>query len=176
MLIPISNTPRDYSWGSVELIPALVGRVPTGAPEAEIWYGDHPGSPAVTADGRTLADALASAGQEPLPFLLKLLAAGSSLSIQAHPTAAQALEGFAREEDAGIPRDAADRLYRDARHKPEIIVALSDEFLALVGLRPLEDTRRLVEALGPGRRRSRRDSPTTGGRTRRCSATRSRGR
>ena len=42
MLIPISNTPRDYSWGSVDLIPALEGREPTGRPEAEVWllYGD----------------------------------------------------------------------------------------------------------------------------------------
>ncbi|MBD3757451.1 MAG: mannose-6-phosphate isomerase, class I [Microbacterium sp.] len=152
MLIPISNTPRDYSWGSVDLIPALEGREPTGRPEAEVWYGDHPGCPSVVADGsgQTLDAALAAAGEPPLPFLLKVLAAASSLSIQAHPTIAQAREGFAREEDAGVPRDAADRLYRDANHKPEIIVALSDEFRALVGLRPLEDTRRLVAALGEG--------------------------
>ena len=45
MLIPISNTPRDYSWGSTDLIARLQGRTPTGRPEAEIWYGDHPGSP-----------------------------------------------------------------------------------------------------------------------------------
>lgn len=152
MLIPISNTPRDYSWGSVDLIPALEGREPTGRPEAEVWYGDHPGCPSVVADGsgQTLDAALAAAGEPPLPFLLKVLAAASSLSIQAHPTIAQAREGFTREEDAGVPRDAADRLYRDANHKPEIIVALSDEFRALVGLRPLEDTRRLVAALGEG--------------------------
>ena len=50
MLIPISNTPRDYSWGSVDLIPALEGREPTGRPEAEVWYGDHPGCPSVVAD------------------------------------------------------------------------------------------------------------------------------
>ncbi|APZ35019.1 mannose-6-phosphate isomerase, class I [Microbacterium aurum] len=152
MLIPISNTPRDYSWGSVDLIPALEGREPTGRPEAEVWYGDHPGCPSVVAggSGQTLDEALAAAGEQPLPFLLKVLAAASSLSIQAHPTIAQARESFAREEDAGVPRDAADRLYRDANHKPEIIVALSDEFRALVGIRPLDDTRRLVAALGEG--------------------------
>ena len=115
MLIPISNTPRDYSWGSTDLIARLQGRTPTGRPEAEIWYGDHPGSPSqvLGAGGGTLDTALADAGEAPLPYLLKLLAAGSSLSIQAHPTRAQAREGFAREEAAGVPRDAADRLYRD---------------------------------------------------------------
>ncbi|MFT4213948.1 MAG: mannose-6-phosphate isomerase, class I [Microbacterium sp.] len=150
MLIAISNTPRDYSWGAIDLIPALQGRVPTGAPEAEIWYGDHPGSPSVTRDGRTLDVVLGEAGQPPLPFLLKLLAAGSSLSIQAHPTKAQALAGFAREEQVGLPRDGVDRLYRDANHKPEIIVALSERFDALVGLRPLAATRRFVAGLGAG--------------------------
>lgn len=152
MLIPITNTPRDYSWGSPTLIPALAGREPSGRPEAEIWYGDHPGSPSqVTGEeGRTLDTALADAGARPLPFLMKILAAGSSLSIQAHPTKAQAEEGFAGEEAAGVPRDAADRLYRDDNHKPEIIVALSDEFHALVGLRPLAQTLRLVGTLGDG--------------------------
>ncbi len=150
MLIPIHNQPRDYSWGSPDLIPHLVGRVPSGKPEAEIWYGDHPGSPSLV-DGtdETLDAALAAAGQAPLPFLLKLLAAGSSLSIQAHPTKAQAEEGFAREEAAAIPRDADRRLYRDDNHKPEIIVALSGEFRALVGLRPVADTRRLLALLDP---------------------------
>lgn len=145
MLLSLSNTPRDYSWGSATLIPALEGREPSGGPEAEIWYGDHPGDPSLTDDGRTL-DAV-TAG-EPLPYLLKILAAGSSLSIQAHPSKDEAARGFAREEAAGIPRDAAERTYRDDNHKPEIIVALSERFTALVGLRPLAETRRLVAALG----------------------------
>jgi len=148
VLIPISNAPREYSWGSPTLIPGLEGRDPSGRPEAEIWYGDHPGSPSRTADGRTLDAVLAEAGEAPLPYLLKVLAAGMSLSIQAHPSKAEAEEGFAREEAAGIPRDADVRTYRDDNHKPEIIVALSDRFRALVGLRPLEATRRLLAGLG----------------------------
>ncbi|RLK47744.1 mannose-6-phosphate isomerase, class I [Microbacterium telephonicum] len=145
MLLALTNTPRDYSWGSAMLIPALQGREPSEVPEAEIWYGDHPGSPARTDDGRTLDAVTADA---PLPYLLKILAAGSSLSIQAHPSKDEAVRGFAREEAAGIPRDAAERTYRDDNHKPEIIVALSERFTALVGLRPLDGSRRLVAALG----------------------------
>ena len=38
-----------------------------------------------------------------LPFLLKVLAADEPLSLQAHPSAEQAMEGFAREEKLGIP-------------------------------------------------------------------------
>lgn len=152
MLIPLSNEPRDYAWGSPTLIPALEGRVPTGTPEAEVWFGDHPGDPSTVDDGsgRTLDALLASRDEPPLPYLLKVLAAASSLSIQAHPSKAQAADGFAREEAAGVPRDGATRTYRDDNHKPEIIVALTEVFRALVGLRPLAQTRRLVAALGEG--------------------------
>ncbi|MFJ6653201.1 mannose-6-phosphate isomerase, class I [Microbacterium sp. NPDC091313] len=155
MLTRISNTPRDYAWGSTTLIAALEGREPTGAPEAEVWFGDHPGSPSIVHDGSdsTLDAWLASHADElrtptRLPYLLKVLAAGAPLSIQAHPSKAQAEEGFAREEAAGLPRDGAERNYRDDNHKPELIVAVSDEFRALAGLRDAEATRRLVAGLG----------------------------
>ena len=155
MLIPLANDPRDYAWGSTSLLADLEGREASGRPEAEVWFGDHPGDPSETADGRTLDQWIADEGAAsgvggPLPYLLKLLAAASALSIQAHPSKAQAEEGFAREEAAGIPRDAGDRTYRDANHKPELIVALSDQFRALAGLRDLAATRRLVAELGPG--------------------------
>ncbi|MDF2579395.1 MAG: mannose-6-phosphate isomerase, class [Microbacterium sp.] len=152
MLIPISNMARDYAWGSTTLIAELQGREPSGTPEAEIWFGDHPGSPSRVDDGtgRPLNLVLSEAGIAPLPYLLKILAAGTSLSIQAHPSRDQAAAGFAREEAAGIPRDAPHRLYRDENHKPEIIVALSETFRALVGLRPIADTQRLLASLGEG--------------------------
>ncbi|WP_019179511.1 mannose-6-phosphate isomerase, class I [Microbacterium yannicii] len=155
MLIPLANDPRDYAWGSTSLIADLEGREPSGGVEAEVWFGDHPADPSETPDGRTLdrwiADEGADAGvPESLPYLLKLLAAASALSIQAHPSKPQAEAGFAREEAAGVPRDAADRTYRDDNHKPELIVALSDTFRALAGLRELDATRRLIGALGSG--------------------------
>ncbi|MCR2816155.1 mannose-6-phosphate isomerase, class I [Microbacterium jiangjiandongii] len=152
MLVPLSNTPRDYAWGSTTLLAELTGRAPSGAPEAEIWFGDHPGAPSVVGDGSgaTLDVWRRGRGASRLPYLMKLLAAGSSLSIQAHPSKEQAEAGFAREEAAGIARDAAERTYRDDNHKPEIIVAVSDVFRALVGLRPVAATRRLVAALGDG--------------------------
>lgn len=155
MLIPLTNEPRDYSWGSLSLIADLEGRPPSGRPEAEVWFGDHPGDPALIPDGRTLAewlddDGAGTGAPERLPFLLKLLAAASALSIQAHPSRPQAEAGFAREEAAAIPRDAPERTYRDANHKPELIVAVSPRFRALAGLRDLDATRRLAAALGPG--------------------------
>ncbi|MGZ8804361.1 MAG: mannose-6-phosphate isomerase, class I [Microbacterium sp.] len=154
MLTIVTNTPRDYDWGSTTLLADLEGRVGTGRPEAEVWFGDHPGCPATVPDGRPLGDWLAREGAaggapERLPYLLKLLAAASPLSIQAHPTRDEAAAGFAREEAAGVPRDAAERTYRDQNHKPELIVAVSDTFTALAGLRDIAATRRLAAALGP---------------------------
>lgn len=151
----MTNAPRDYDWGSTTLIADLEGRAPSGRPEAEVWFGDHPGCPAHVADGRPLgewlADEGAATGAPPrLPYLMKLLAAASSLSIQAHPSRAQAIAAFAREDAEGIARDAPDRTYRDENHKPELIVAVSETFTALAGVRDLDDTRRLLALLGQG--------------------------
>jgi mannose-6-phosphate isomerase len=145
MFVEITNEPRDYAWGSTTLIPELLGVTPDGTPQAEVWYGTHPGSPSrmVGRDG----DLRDVAGE--LPFLLKLLAAGSPLSLQVHPTAGQAQAGFARENAAGIPIDAPHRTYKDPFAKPEMIYALSREFRALSGFRRVADTRRLLDAVDP---------------------------
>jgi mannose-6-phosphate isomerase len=155
MFVRIDNTPRDYAWGSPTAIARLRGRVPSGGPEAELWLGAHPASPAriegespardlaawiaadpATALGPELVAADHSAGRAPhLPFLLKLLAASAPLSLQAHPSPEQAAEGFAREQAAGVPLDAPHRNYKDPFHKPEMVYALSDSFQALCGFR-----------------------------------------
>lgn len=144
MFVGITNTPRDYAWGASGAISELFGAEPTDAPEAELWLGAHPGSPSrIVGTDDTLVDVVDGR----LPFLLKVLAAGSPLSLQAHPTMAQAAEGFARENAAGIPLDAPHRNYRDAFHKPEIIFALSDRFEALCGFRDLALLRGELERL-----------------------------
>jgi mannose-6-phosphate isomerase len=141
MFVEITNTPRDYAWGSTTAIPELLGTAPTGRPQAELWLGAHPGSPArlVGRDG-TLADVVNGR----LPFLMKVLAATSNLSLQAHPTTAQAQAGFAAENAAGIALDAPERNYKDPFHKPELIYALSEPFRALCGFRSVADTRTLL--------------------------------
>src|SRR5690606_14930111 len=114
MLIFIENTPRTYSWGSRDALPELLGRTPTGEPQAELWLGDHPTAPASVAKAspakQTLIDLIESDPERygvcgrPLPFLLKVLAIGAPLSLQVHPDLDQAREGFDREEAAGVPR------------------------------------------------------------------------
>jgi mannose-6-phosphate isomerase len=151
MFVEITNEPRDYAWGSTTLIPEFLGVAPDGRPQAEIWLGTHPGSPArlVGPGGELRGGDLRDVAGE-LPFLLKILAAGSPLSLQAHPTTAQAQEGFARENAAGIPLDAPHRVYKDPHAKPEMIYALSDEFRALCGFRPAAETRAVLDAGRPG--------------------------
>lgn len=46
----ITNTPRDYAWGSSTAIADFLGRTPGGGPEAELWLGAHTGSPSVITD------------------------------------------------------------------------------------------------------------------------------
>jgi mannose-6-phosphate isomerase len=159
----LDNPVRAYAWGSRTVIPEMLGQeVPSPHPQAEMWLGAHPAdsSHLVHADGgrTSLLDAL---GADPkqllgperserwdstLPYLLKVLAADEPLSLQAHPSLEQAKAGFAREEAAGLARDASNRNYKDANHKPELICALT-ELHALVGFRDPAATVRLLRAL-----------------------------
>jgi len=165
----IEGAVKKYDWGSLTAIPDLLGRPPTGEPWAELWFGAHPASPATVGaraeplDRLIAADPVAALGPAVasrygrLPFLLKVLAAAAPLSLQAHPSAADAEAGFAREEAMGIPRDAPQRIFRDRSPKPELICALSD-FEALCGFRDPRQTEELLSildarALAPLRRR-----------------------
>jgi mannose-6-phosphate isomerase len=159
----LRNAVRPYAWGSRTTIPELLGRpVPAPHPEAELWMGAHPGDPSrITGpDGVELSllelvesDPVGQLGQKcarrwggRLPFLLKILAAEEPLSMQAHPSAEQAAQGHAREEKAGIPRDAPNRNYPDPTAKPELVCALT-EFHALAGFRDPERTVKLLRAI-----------------------------
>lgn len=150
MFVPIANEPRDYAWGSRRLLADYLGRAPSGRPEAELWFGAHPGCPArVTAGehaGLDLPAAVEELGGRQPAMLLKVLAAAEPLSLQAHPDAVRAREGYAREEDAGIPRGAPQRSYRDPFPKPELVVAVTP-FEALSGYRPQADAERVFDAL-----------------------------
>jgi mannose-6-phosphate isomerase len=135
---------QHYAWGDPTFIPELLGQQPDGTPWAELWLGTHPNGPATLSDGTRLRDA---AGE--LPYLLKVLSATQPLSLQAHPNAEQAADGFAR----GV--------YPDDQPKPELLCALTS-FEALCGIRPVHETlpllgelgahdlRRVVAASGPG--------------------------
>lgn len=151
---------RTYPWGSRTLLADLRGTAsPAPTPEAELWFGAHPAAPStiggepldalIAADPQAaLGDRVAQQFDGQLPFLVKLLAAGEPLSIQAHPSREQAAEGFARENAQGLALDDPRRNYKDPNPKPELIVALT-EFKALAGFRPTEATQELFAQLGP---------------------------
>ncbi|MEY3405957.1 MAG: hypothetical protein RLZZ556_29 [Actinomycetota bacterium] len=146
MLVKLTNQALDYAWGSKNLISDYFGLPATGKPMAEIWFGTHDGSPTqVIGQGQSLHELLLQEGKaDRLEFLLKILAAEAPLSIQAHPNPEQAVAGFAKENAAGISIAAANRNYKDDRAKPELIVALSESFDALVGF---ADSRLIIEKL-----------------------------
>jgi mannose-6-phosphate isomerase len=150
---------QHYDWGDDSYIPGLLGQDNLSRrPFAELWIGAHADLPSrARVDGQAVAlDKLIEAAPEAilgrrvktafggkLPFLLKILAARQPLSIQAHPNLAQAHAGFNDESQRGIAIGDARRNYRDASHKPEMIVALSD-FYALLGFRPLNEIARTL--------------------------------
>lgn len=149
---------QDYAWGSLDGIPAALGIPVTGRPQAEYWLGAHPKAPSRLPGGSTLDRLLAERPEligaqtvdrfgPRLPFLCKVLSARQALSLQAHPSRAQAIEGYARENDEGIPLDAPHRNYRDDWPKPETLIALT-EFHGLCGFRDPAETQRLVARLG----------------------------
>jgi len=163
----LQNTVKNYEWGSPEWIPALMGqRNLSRVPWAELWMGVHPaGASRVSLpDGKVIplpeliigaadgsADGVAdgmetAAAFRKLPFLFKLVAAAKPLSIQAHPNEEQALRGFQRENQQGIPLNAPNRNYRDPNAKPEILCALSP-FAALCGFREAKEIRLLLGIL-----------------------------
>ena len=161
----LDGTVQHYAWGSRETLATLRGRpVPSDSPEAELWFGAHPRGPSRLLDGSSPEALDAAIARAPtamlgaagivrfgrrLPFLLKILAIEQPLSLQVHPSAVQAREGFAREQAAGVPIDAPTRNYRDALPKPELLVALT-ELEVLAGFRDAAEIVELLDALGLG--------------------------
>lgn len=156
----LENRIQNYAWGSRSAIASLLGTVsPSPKPEAELWLGAHPQAPSLVLPEREAlssrierepdallgAEVHASFGAR-LPFLLKVLAAESPLSLQAHPSTEQARSGFDDEQARGIPLDAPHRNYKDASHKPELICALTP-FAALCGFRSIPETLELFRVL-----------------------------
>lgn len=148
-LFRLEGKVQHYAWGGYDYIPALLGQPKNDKPSAEYWMGAHVSAPSaiITAGGTVPLNTLISENPDAivgarvwqqfgqLPYLFKILDVKDMLSIQVHPTKAEAEKGFARENEAGVPLNAPHRNYKDANHKPEIMVALS-EFWLLHGFLP----------------------------------------
>lgn len=154
---PLARVVRDYHWGSRTTLAGMFGDPsPSPRPQAELWVGAHPDDPSplrsngIGLDQHIAADPVAALGEAAvaafgprLPFLLKVLAVESPLSLQVHPDRVRAARGRA----AAVAGDrAAALVYRDDRPKPEVLVALTG-FDTLSGFRDPRDTARLLDDL-----------------------------
>jgi mannose-6-phosphate isomerase len=134
---------KDYDWGVVDGLQAWSGQA-TGAPQAELWFGVHPGGPSPLVDmageptGEHLADHFDIAA---IPLLVKLLAAARPLSVQVHPERELAAAGWLNQQQPGEPL-----VYSDPFEKTEMLVALED-FEAFAGWRPSDQAAAVLAGL-----------------------------
>ena len=147
----LGRTLADYQWGGPGAISRLFGWGEHSEPEAEWWLGVHPLRPSTLAvDGTPLAAWLQRhGGGGELPYLFKVLAPAMPLSLQVHPSTAQAAEGFEREVRSRMDLDDPLRLFKDPFAKPELVVALDGGFSALAGVRPVEEAIQTLKELDP---------------------------
>lgn len=142
-IFKIKGKVQQYAWGGFEYIPNLLNVQNTlHQPFAEYWLGAHPSasseivaSPTISLQQFIQSNPTEVLGQKveqqfnELPYLFKVLDVHDMLSIQVHPSKAEAIKGFEAEEAAGIAINASNRNYKDKNHKPEVMVALSDFWL-----------------------------------------------
>lgn len=141
----LTGTVKHYDWGGTAFIPSLLQvENPGHRPFAEYWLGVHPLADCMVefenGEQVLLRDLIARdstkiLGKEVskrfgnLPYLLKTLDVKDMLSIQVHPSRLAAEAEFARENAEGVPLDSPVRNYKDANHKPELLVALGEFWL-----------------------------------------------
>jgi mannose-6-phosphate isomerase len=162
---PLECAAQQYAWGKIGS-DALVARLKAAQlgdessiqeekPYAELWIGTHPNGmsqivlPSIDESKpddivrMKLVDYvqqnpemhLGVVGEtEPsneydLTFLFKVLSIEKVLSVQAHPDKHLAAQLFTERPD----------VYKDPNHKPEMAVALTDDFEAMSGFRPIYD-------------------------------------
>ena len=158
MIFKLTGTHQHYDWGGANFIPNWLKLKQTeDKPYAEYWLGAHRSAPSlIEFEGQWLPldrvidkvpkllgeESRAKFGDE-LPYLLKILDVKQPLSIQLHPTKAEAELGFERENQLDIALNAPNRTYKDRNHKPEMMIALSD-FWLLHGFRPLAEIKSVL--------------------------------
>ncbi len=144
-MLVVRGAVKDYDWGIVDGLAAWSGSA-TGGPQAELWFGIHPGgpSPLVDHDGRLTGEVLADHFDiEHIPILVKLLAAARPLSVQVHPGADTAKQMWAAQQD-GTGRT----VLSDPFEKTEMLVALGP-FEAFAGWRDLDEAGAILRRI-PG--------------------------
>jgi len=164
-MLPLKCSAQNYEWGRLahesevaHLAGANGTTVDKSKPYAELWMGTHPNCPStVVSTGQSLSawihqhshvlgPSVQNRWGDALPFLFKVLSVRKALSIQSHPD----------KKLAEQLRQDHPQWYADDNHKPEMALAISDDFAALCCFRPLPellamlaDTPELAQLVGP---------------------------
>ena len=145
---------KDYPWGNDYFIADLMGLEKDG-PRAEMWMGAHrQGSAVIEENGTALCDymdaepSFCGMGADSFPFLFKVLAIGRNLSIQCHPDADLAREGFASETDKHDKLPRKEWNYQDSNQKAEMLYALTP-VTAMCGFREFSRMKELLMTAVP---------------------------
>jgi mannose-6-phosphate isomerase len=146
-MFKVSGACQNYAWGRLGLnswVSLFESSVNPSLPYAEYWLGTHPSLPS------RIESELLSLRTGNLPYLFKVLSIGKPLSIQVHPSKAQALDLHRREPE----------MYPDDNYKPEMCIARG-RLRLFFGIRPederrevLNNTPELLQLVGPGDLRS----------------------
>ena len=144
MIYRLTGQVQHYAWGGKNYIASLIGlNSAKDQPCAEWWLGAHPSAPSeienvtgkqsliefLSQNPTALGQASRQQFGDELPYLLKILDVEKPLSIQLHPTKAQAEKGFEAENAKSVSVTDNTRTYKDRNHKPEMMIALSDFWL-----------------------------------------------
>jgi len=144
MIYRLTGQVQHYAWGGKNYIASLIGlNSAKDQPCAEWWLGAHPSAPSeienvtgkqsliefLSQNPTALGQASRQQFGDELPYLLKILDVEKPLSIQLHPTKAQAEKGFEAENAKGVSLTDNTRTYKDRNHKPEMMIALSEFWL-----------------------------------------------
>ena len=144
MIYRLTGQVQHYAWGGKNYIASLIGlNSAKDQPCAEWWLGAHPSAPSeienvtgkqsliefLSQNPTALGQASRQQFGDELPYLLKILDVEKPLSIQLHPTKAQAEKGFEAENVKGGALTDSTRTYKDRNHKPEMMIALSEFWL-----------------------------------------------
>ncbi|KAL8266144.1 hypothetical protein R6Q59_003488 [Mikania micrantha] len=156
-LVKLKCSVQNYDWGRIgydSRVARLFERncgcqIDEKKHYAEFWMGTHVSGPSfiqgiddlslkswIQQNPKVLGDVVVDKWGHDLPFLLKVLSVGRSLSIQAHPD----------KELAGLLHKLQPNVYKDANHKPEMALALT-EFEALCGFISSEELDVVLETV-----------------------------
>lgn len=130
-IVKIKGVVKEYAWGNKDFIPSLLGCERDEKPKAEYWMGTHPSGESLVG-----VEPLSSVIGRRLPFLFKVLAIESPLSLQCHPNKEEAKRGWEKEAEKRRRGEVCN--YQDDNQKAEVLLALSP-VTALCGFRTLEE-------------------------------------